>query len=161
AEISVAADHACALKRGGEVTCFQVDRATPPLFTYEGLGKAHRLATNEGDTCVLLRTGEVQCLRGIASIPGEPAHPDALPGLLGVQSLAMGPREACGIRADGRVLCVAHPGKNGSQARPAAPADGASAVALGDTFGCALRGDGGVRCWGENGRGQLGDGTTK
>jgi len=36
----------------------------------------------------------------------------------------------------------------------------ATRVAGGHSFSCALRPDGSVRCWGENGFGQLGDGTT-
>lgn len=37
--------------------------------------------------------------------------------------------------------------------------DGATGIACGAEFTCFTREDGGVRCWGENERGQLGDGT--
>ena len=43
----------------------------------------------------------------------------------------------------------------------AAPLRGATAVALGHEDSCAVVAGGEVRCWGDNGSGQLGDGTTE
>src|SRR5205823_2404421 len=55
---------------------------------------------------------------------------------------------------------------DGTQVGSATPVDvtgltsGVTAVAAGKNHSCALMGDGGVTCWGDNGEGQLGDGTT-
>jgi hypothetical protein len=69
--------------------------------------------------------------------------------------LATSDREVCAVGDDGRVHCATP----GAAIGALLGLDDAVEVALGRGFGCARRAGGEVRCWGENGRGQLGDGT--
>lgn len=89
----------------------------------------------------------------------------------GIVALAAGVYFTCGVTDNSQVLCwgandVGQLG-NGSgkgHARPVSVrglAGPVSSVAAGDTFACALLQIGFVQCWGNNGDGQLGDGTTE
>jgi len=93
-------------------------------------------------------------------------------GVVGVSDAvetACGLRFCCARRASGRVSCwgentVGQLGNGGSGSAVTSPVDvsgltDAASIALGDSFGCARRAGGQVVCWGDNGSGQLGDGT--
>jgi alpha-tubulin suppressor-like RCC1 family protein len=96
-------------------------------------------------------------------------------GLSDVQQVCAGANHSCAVTADGRVHCwgAGAQGRLGNDADVAqltpvvAEGIGESAslgpavqVACGDAFSCALLADGRSACWGENLRGQLGDGST-
>jgi len=112
--------------------------------------------------------------------PARPGGPPSLVGgLVGAIDLALGGRHACALGPGGLVACWGE-GESGElgDVPPPAPAkpkpgvkpklalspipgiEGAVALSLGASFGCALLGDGTAHCWGDNGAGQLGDGTT-
>lgn len=106
----------------------------------------------------------------------NPAYrPRPLAGLPAMVELDAGNSHACARTAGGEVWCwgddsfgeLGHPrSSHGGQEGPARVASlpPASALALGIFFTCALTGTGAATqawCWGDNGRGQLGDGTTE
>jgi len=91
-------------------------------------------------------------------------------GLTGVTAIAAGGGHTCAVTSSGAVWCW---GGNfsgqlgdGTTASRLVPMNvsgldaGAVAITAGDTHTCALTSAGAVMCWGENGDGQLGDGST-
>lgn len=92
------------------------------------------------------------------------------PPLEAVVEVALGGFHSCARTHDGSVFCwgMNHRGQAGrppldaTQPRPARVHGlaGVQQLGLGDAHSCALRTDGAVLCWGDNGSGQLGDGTT-
>ena len=88
-----------------------------------------------------------------------------------VASVSAGTFHTCALTTEGGVMCW---GANGngqlgdgssverrtSPVNVAGLANGVVAVSAGELHTCALTGSGRVKCWGENGNGQLGDGTT-
>ncbi len=87
----------------------------------------------------------------------------------GVVSIAGGEGFTCGLTTAGAVKCWGNNESgqlgNGSTTESATPVDvtglasGVVRIAAGGSHACALTGDGALKCWGNNGRGQLGDGT--
>lgn len=135
--------HTCALMTTGGVRCWGYNnngqlgdgttatRMTPVAVSGLSSGVA-AIAVGGFHTCALLTTGSVQCWGFNAS------------GQLGTGSMS-GP-EAC------PTSCSKTP-------VPVSGVSNAIAIAAGETHTCALLAAGGVQCWGENARGQLGDGT--
>ncbi|MRG92760.1 RCC1 domain-containing protein [Polyangium spumosum] len=115
-------------------------------------------------------------------LPASPGGaPSPVAGLFGATKITLGGRHACALGPGGQVACWGddESGELGNFRAPAPSAkprpgprpsprlvsvkgiEGAIAIALGDAFGCALLEGGSTRCWGDNGAGQLGDGTTE
>lgn len=88
----------------------------------------------------------------------------------GARALTRGARHGCVLSTGDGVRCWGYNyyGQlgDGTNANRSAAVDvsgldgGVSAVSAGAFHTCALTSDGGVECWGDNSRGQLGDGTT-
>lgn len=88
---------------------------------------------------------------------------------LRVTQLAAGPYHACAVVTGGGVKCWGHNGSgrlgDGTTTGSLVPVDvsglssGVASVAVGDNHTCAVTTSGGVKCWGDNGGGQLGNGT--
>lgn len=90
-----------------------------------------------------------------------------------LRAIALGGATSCGLRSDGSVACwggtalSADPSSPGKQVSPgAAPKPRAvtglknvAAIALGFAHSCALLQDATATCWGDNEKGQLGDGS--
>ncbi len=180
--------HTCALTTGGGVKCWgsnyygqlgdgtTINRAT--LVDVSGLASGVRaVAVGRDHTCALTMGGGVKCwgYNGFGQLGDgtttDHATPVAVSGLAsGVSALAAGDGHTCALTTDSRVKCWGYNYSNqlgdGTTTNRAVPVDvsglasGVSAIAAGYSHTCALTADGGVKCWGNNGFGQLGDGTT-
>jgi alpha-tubulin suppressor-like RCC1 family protein len=129
-------------------------------------------------TCARSRSGQVSCwgANGLGELgTGSPNDsPNPTPRLTAVtdaRALGVGYQHACAARATGEVVCwgAAGSGQVGSGSVP----DDASiprptlviglsralSVATGGDHSCATTSAGAVLCWGENGVGQLGNGS--
>jgi alpha-tubulin suppressor-like RCC1 family protein len=131
------------------------------------------IAAGWGFTLALTDTGAVKCwgsgylCDGSTVNKSEPVDKPELTG--GVAAISSGGMHACALMQGGAVKCWGQNnfGQLGNDTRTnsSAPVDvvGLStrviAVAAGGSHTCALMESGGVKCWGENGSGQLGDGT--
>jgi alpha-tubulin suppressor-like RCC1 family protein len=144
----------------------------PVVVRYTNVASA---AAGRDHLCALSITGGVVCSGsnghgelgdGNRTTHGTPPSPIA--GLVGVVSIAAGERHSCAVAGD-KVWCWGDNDfgqlGNGSlkaQSRPVPVegVDGAQTVVVGSLHSCALlRKDRTAMCWGNNARGQLGNGT--
>jgi alpha-tubulin suppressor-like RCC1 family protein len=180
--------HVCALTNGGDMVCWGENyygqlgdgtttrRQTPTAVTGLPSGVT-AAAAGQFHTCALTTIGGVVCWgRNRFGQLGDGTTTDrltpaAVSGLeTGVVALAAGGDFTCALTTGGGVLCWGenYSGQLGdgtmvSRLTPTAVnglATGVTAVAAGRFHICALTTGGGVRCWGDNGWGQVGDGTT-
>ena len=157
----------CATHANGDVSCWGMGvygelgtgrqgfaTSTTPV---PGLAGAVDVAGSNSGYCAS-KSGEVFCWGRNSSqrFGGSPANalwtPVAVPELAGATGLEMRGSSICGIDS-GTVVCNSSAGLAGGSVTDAVD------VAVGGDFGCAVRSGGTVSCWGNNGYGQLGDGT--
>lgn len=185
--LSANGNHSCALVSTGGIVCWGdnsagqlgdgtvLDRRAP--VAVGGLAASVTgLATGGGHSCALLQTGGVQCWgRNDNGQLGNGANlnlstPVAVIGLGGpVTALAAGANHTCALLQSGAIQCWGDNtnGQLGDQSvvsrnQPVAVtglAGPAKGVTAGSAHTCALLADGRMQCWGDNSRGQLGDGT--
>lgn len=149
--LSLGRAHSCGLLLGGSVACWGDD----------SLGQLGRLAPPPADSGPA--KGKPR--------PPPPAKPiPPVKGLKGASEIALGERHACARLADDTVRCwgdnaSGQLGDGTTTQRPAPTevkglsASGGGGLALGASHSCAILADATVTCWGDNARGQLGDGT--
>ena len=169
--LAVGAVHACAVLEGGRVACWgsssngrlgdgmsAVDAEGAPggrVFVAD-VASAVSVAAGGDHTCALLASGAVWCWGsdrdgqlGHADRAGRSrGRPAPVPGLSGVERLALGWSYSCALLAGGAVRCW---GSRDVAAPASAIADGPpTAARLATDRGrvCALSADGGRRCWG-------------
>ena len=147
-------------------------------------GVSDAVAVSAGDqhTCAVRRTGAVICWgdgeRGLIGADGGTdvsTTPVTVPGVEDAVAVGAGIEYSCALRRGGTVLCWGNNdfgqlGDGSTRSSRAAVAvaglDDAAAVSAGGRFSgnreshaCAVRRSGRVVCWGDNGTGQLGDGS--
>jgi hypothetical protein len=175
----VAGDGACAIA-GGEVWCWGQQfanapaRRVPEKVTGRPVPVVDAVSADFANGwCALLDDATVRCW-------GED-HVATDAGLSSVAAIASGGVGVCAVLQDGSVTCGTFPRRAVGVAfvrfRPCALLDdgtvwcsadfpnpvaaGAVAITGGDRHACARLASGQLSCWGENGAGQLGDGTDR
>jgi alpha-tubulin suppressor-like RCC1 family protein len=180
--------HTCALLSSNEVRCWGsnergqlgdgtgVDSFLPVLV--RRLGSDVRAITAGGrQTCVLLAGRTVRCWgRNDDGQLGDGTQfedrwtPVNVSGLAGVRSVVAGGRHTCALLMAGNVRCwgsndVGQLGDNTRVHPRLNPVDvvglghSVRAIVPGIWHTCAVLNNGSARCWGQNDRGQVGDGT--
>lgn len=159
----------------GEPTLNMPTRTVPTLI--RDLGAVEELALGSAHSCARVKDGAVLCWGqnsngqlGDGTLEDR-YRPTPVQNLKRAARIAAGQTATCAALEDGTVMCWGGlptpreppPGAPVAQSKlPAPVADlaGVAAVSVGGAHACALGRDGSVRCWGENNKGQLGDGTT-
>ena len=186
--ISAGDSYTCALMMNGGVKCWgfningQLGDGTTvnQLVPVEVVGLSSgvsNIAAGWRHACALMDSGNVKCWGNNShgqlgdGIPINQLVPADVVGLGGtVRAITTGERHTCALMVGGGVKCWGDNGDgqlgDSTTATQFTPVDvsglgsGVSAIAAGGTHTCALMVGGGVKCWGNNGEGQLGDGTT-
>jgi alpha-tubulin suppressor-like RCC1 family protein len=152
---------------------------SPTPVEVSGLSsRAASVAAGYLHTCVLTTDGNIWCWGrndlgqlGDATMT-DSATPVEVAGLDGsATAVVAGNRHTCALTKEGAVKCWGSNSNgqigDGTPNHKAAPVDvvglasGVSAIASGTQHVCALTEGGAVKCWGQNGVGQLGDGTAE
>jgi alpha-tubulin suppressor-like RCC1 family protein len=186
--ISAGQSHSCALTGAGAVKCWgsnlygqlgdgtKTNRWTPVVVSGLSSGVV-AIAAGGRHTCALTTAGAVKCWGsgadgqlGDGSFESR-ATPGPVSGLSsGVVAITAGFLHNCALSADGAAKCWGRAGFGqigdgfwtANRPTPRAVAglsSGVGAISAGVFHTCAVT-NGGVKCWGNNWRGQLGDGTT-
>ncbi len=135
-----------------------------------------QIVAGELHTCALVTDGEVECWgRNDEGQLGDGTTTSSrtavgVVGLDDAVALCVGEHHSCAVIADGTVQCwgdnaagqLGDPYFGSSSTSPVTivGVDSVVAIACGHDHTCALSVFGAVRCWGENGMGELGNGTT-
>jgi alpha-tubulin suppressor-like RCC1 family protein len=186
--IAAGQHHSCALTTGGGVLCWGANsvgqlgdgtignRSTPVAVIGLSSGVT-AIAAGNFHTCALTAGGSVLCWGfnsfgqlgdGTTTIRTTPVPVSDLSS--GATAIAAGQFHTCAAMATGGVRCWGDnsasqlgDGTTTQRLTPVAVSglsSGVTAIALGFYHTCALTAAGGVLCWGDNGNGELGDGTT-
>jgi len=184
--ITAGGRHTCALTAAGGVKCWgnnsggqlggRIANYRPWPADVSNLTSGVIALSAGNPTCALTAAGGVKCwgYNEYGQL-GDGTTTDRLtpvdvPGLAsGVTALAAGENHTCALTTAGGVKCWGEnyygqlgDGTTDHQTTPVAVSgldSGITAITAGDMHTCALTAAGGVKCWGNNGSGQLGDGT--
>ena len=159
----------------------RTETSTPGAPINFGTGRtATAITTGESHTCAILDDGTVKCWgsnfrgqrgNGNTENTGTPSNPLNLGSGRTATAITAGSRHTCAILDTGTVSCWGSNlfgqlgnGNDTNTYTPGAPINlgtgrTATAITAGDNHTCALLDDSTVTCWGDNYRGQLGNGT--
>ncbi len=188
-QVAASGGHTCALTTDGGVKCWgsnsrgqlgdgtKVDRTT--AVNVSALpGRNSAIILGGYHTCALTNGGGVKCWGGNwRGQLGDGSTTDRLTAVdvsglsSGVSALAAGFAHTCAITSGGGVNCwglnafgqLGNGTPGGVYPIPSGVRgleSGIIAIATGSHHTCAITAGGGVKCWGNNDRGQLGDGST-
>lgn len=188
ASISAGYLHTCALTTAGGVKCWgnngngQLGDATTtqrltPVFVSGLTSGVIAVTTGSRHTCALTTGGGVKCWGqnsygqlgdGTTTQRLTPVYVSGL--TTGVIAISAGEQHTCALTTSGGVKCW---GDNtygqlgdGTTTQRLTPVNvsgltsGVTLISAGNFHTCAITTGGGIKCWGNNGHGQLGDGTT-
>lgn len=159
----------------GELGDLSTTNRNAPVVV-SGLANVAGFAVGGDFTCALLMTGEVRCWGGNGtgqlgdgSGTTQPSPKQVVGLTSGVKAIATGSDSACAILSTGEVRCWGDNGhgqigdgtktqRNTPVPVPLAGTDGVE-LAISSQHVCLRRLNGALKCWGENGSGELGDGT--
>ncbi len=170
--ISSGREHTCGVTRAGGVTCWgnesdgRLGSAMSGPFIAVAAGGSHTCALRTGGTAVCWGRNDVGQL---GSRGGNANSPRPVSGGMTFSSLVTGGDHSCGISGTGAAYCWGSnwasetgTGRGRQNIEEPAPVEGGllfSALAAGEKHTCGLTRDGQAYCWGDNGSGQLGDGS--
>lgn len=187
-DISVGERHTCAITTVGGLKCwgsnhdFQLGDGTrqdhvSPVDVADLQSDVRTATAGEQHTCILTATGGVKCWGknqdgqvgdGTTADKNKPVYVSGL--VSGVAAVVAGWSHSCALMSSGGVRCWGNnqDGQLGDGTTVArnTPTEvvglgaGVTALTAGGRHTCALMINVAVKCWGQNQRGQLGDGTT-
>lgn len=156
-DISAGGEHACALAADGTVACWgrNMERQVEPgavsavaFAGVAGVANATSLASGADFSCAVIVDGTIKCWGADQTGFIQPAIGNALEA---------GTHCVVSVLGSARCFTLVPPFTVSNRSDPE-PAK-ARSIALGGSHSCARRLSGQLACWGENGLGQLGDGT--
>ena len=183
--IAMAGGRSCAVSAAGAVVCWGYGAESPlepnefssvPVAVTGLSGAATGVTVGEGHACALLSNGTIECWGsnaagqlGTGAISDNLAEPASVIGIDDAIEVVAGVTHTCAMRASGALYCWGNNnfGELGTVLGASFDPVPKEVSAVGQVIGvapgwdhtCALRVDGTVSCWGNNFRGQLGDGT--